>query len=83
MSLGETICRNSEWYNKRHDTRIIFKWVEEAKNQITDYYPGSNGHPEVLPVNLKGYKLQVIVKIDNIVLPKKPEYSEGSWYILL
>ncbi|KAK0191991.1 hypothetical protein F5146DRAFT_1037906 [Armillaria mellea] len=44
------------------------------------YEPGVLGFPE--PIDLKGRKLQVIVKLANILLtPENPIYQGGSWHV--
>ncbi|KAK0215569.1 hypothetical protein IW262DRAFT_1449839 [Armillaria fumosa] len=44
------------------------------------YKPGVLGFPK--PMDLKGRKLQVIVKLANILLtPEKPVYEGGSWHV--
>lgn len=44
------------------------------------YKPGVLAFPE--PMDLKGRKLQVIVKLANILLtPEKPVYEGGSWHV--
>ena len=57
----------------------------EAHKELDPYYkvvPPFQAPASVDPVDLKGSRLQVIVKLANIILtPEKPEYNGGDWHI--
>eukprot|EP01080_Neovahlkampfia_damariscottae_P002142 gene2142-2008_t len=58
-----------EWYETRHPKDIPFDKVFKP-NTIKD------------EINLKGRKLQVIVKLANILLtPENPKYKGGVWHV--
>ena len=62
-----------EWYR-----------YEERKILSPEFYviPPFQPPAPVDPVDLKGSRLQVIVKMANIILtPDKPEYNGGTWHI--
>ncbi|KAK0449694.1 uncharacterized protein EV420DRAFT_1565390 [Desarmillaria tabescens] len=47
---------------------------------LEPYHPDDLGFPE--PMDLNGRKLQVIIKLANILLtPEKPVYEGGSWHV--
>ena len=57
---------------------------EERKILSPEFYaiPPFQPPAPVDPVDLKGSRLQVIVKLANIILtPDKPEYNGGTWHI--
>ena len=68
-------------YNRHWDDWDYF----EAHKELDPYYkviPPFQPPAPVDPVDLKGSRLQVIVKLANIYLtPEKPEYSGGTWHI--
>lgn len=44
--------------------------------------PKWDGIPELTPVDIRDFKLKVIVKLANIHLtPEKPEYTGGTWHV--
>ncbi|PBK83540.1 hypothetical protein ARMGADRAFT_1137151 [Armillaria gallica] len=54
--------------------------VMQYPHLLGPYEPGVLGFPELM--DLKGRKLQVIVKLANIFLtPEKPVYEGGSWHV--
>ncbi|KDQ58602.1 hypothetical protein JAAARDRAFT_155146 [Jaapia argillacea MUCL 33604] len=60
------------------------KWEEAKWPLIPDPKPFTPPPSEALPqpYNLKGKKLQVIIKMANIVLtPENPKYKGGSWHV--
>ena len=62
-----------EWY--RYEERKVLKPEFYA---IPPFQPPA----PVDPVDLKGSRLQIIVKMANIILtPEKPEYNGGTWHI--
>ncbi|KAI9023242.1 hypothetical protein DFJ74DRAFT_699223 [Hyaloraphidium curvatum] len=74
------------WYGEEPDFEddddAVEDWYENrvpAEPAVPEYAPPPD--PETV-IDLKGHRLQVIVKLANIVLtPEKPDYPGGSWHV--
>ena len=89
-TIGSTVCvavseggdvddddqENEDWH---HEEFEAIKILSPAFQIIPPFIPPS---PSAQVVDLKGSRLQVIVKLANIILtPEKPEYNCGAWHI--
>jgi hypothetical protein len=83
VSLDGT-TKVESYINNLHpvEYREMYGTLEKIFSKFVPMFNGVLSEITLHEVDLKGHKLQVIVKLANIVLtPKNPKYNGGSWHV--
>ena len=93
---GDRVDVDSNWYSNqpepeydKNDEEFDDKYEKYMENRVPElpvvpefYKPPRISAAKLKELSLKGRRLQVIVKLANIILtPEKPEYKGGSWHV--
>ncbi|PWA02272.1 hypothetical protein BB558_001611 [Smittium angustum] len=83
-----TARMNRDYFGEESDLDEYGYYYETYKDQKIVYAPQNyKFSPDSIPkniisVDLKGSRLQVIVKLSNVILtPENPKYKEGEWHV--
>jgi hypothetical protein len=73
---------DSDWYEPQQDGEDDDEYYDNRLPRPQKIKEFQNPEPPKQVVDLKGRRLQVIVKLANIILtPENPRYNGGSWHV--